>query len=287
MSFLKNITFKKVRPLLLPAFALFLIINANIEKDNNLNSKYWPTSWKDFKKSEEHNPNSNERKYEAWRQRVSVLFSKDLGTACKKSFNIAELIYQYKDELKLELLELKNKWGVRDRYYPWVLPSNSPEELRKKRIELIKRYGSEAKVTDLFSKAMDAWQKRNTNIAKTINRANQEFVSSSIDALRIAGYDDWQLYSRWNKSGIADLLYFYIDKHDKTRGKEGFVSFEKWLVKEGVFSKEETNNGAYTPYIGTYRLTSELERICKPWGELKDTPSTSNSYLTNGDDFGF
>ena len=95
-----------------------------------------------------------------------------------------------------------------------------------------------------------------------------------VDVLRIAGYDDWQLYSRWNEAGIADLLYFYREQHDKTKGKESYVSFEKWLVKEGIFSKEETNNGAYNPYRGTYRITMEFDRLCKPWGELKRTPES-------------
>ena len=45
----------------------------------------------------------------------------------------------------------------------------------------------------------------------TINRAHQEFISSSVDVLRIAGYDDWQLYSRWNE---ADCRFaFFIESN--------------------------------------------------------------------------
>ena len=271
MSFLENINFKKVRPLLLPVLALFLIINANIEKDNNLNSKYWPTSWKDFKKSKEHNPNSKERKYEAWRQRVSVIFSNDLGSACKKSLNIANLIDQYTGEINVKKLEIYNKWGVQHWYPMLFVP---PEEVRKKRIELVKKYGSEQEVRSMWANDIDALENRTRKIVKTINRANQEFVASSVDVLRIAGYEDWQLYSRWNEAGIADLLYYYREQHDKTRGKESFVNFEKWLVKEGIFSKEETNNGAYNPYWGTSRITPELRTLCRPWGDLKNTPSS-------------
>ena len=40
MSFLENLNFKKIKPFILPAFALFLIINANLNNENTTNKKF-------------------------------------------------------------------------------------------------------------------------------------------------------------------------------------------------------------------------------------------------------
>ena len=174
MSFLENITFKKVRPLLLPAFALFLIINANINRNPKKEFGYWPTSWESFKKTANYDPTKNTKRYKEWKSQVTIVFTKSLAEACKYEAIAREVMENYQYETRK--VAKKSKWMISDYETP--------------------RYKK--------------WRREVWDPLSTLEvRSEKLHHSSLVEVLRQAGFEDWKLYSRWDINGVGDLWEWY------------------------------------------------------------------------------
>ena len=278
MNFLDNFNLKKLSPFLLPALGIFLIVNANIKKEEDPKLGYWPVAWKDFKKSKELNPNSNERKYDSWRKRVTIYFSSDLGKACQNTYSYAALIEKYHLQLAKEESKIYYDAG-KQHVNIYSVRKAVPNEIHDK---LLKKY-TQTEIDKKFWAALRIFEKNSQPLRKIKLRASQQYLASAIDVLRHAGYEDWKLYSRWNENGIADLLAHYVEKYIATK-KTGWLNFDKFLYEKGIINQINTNN--MNPYRN---LPYELDDICKPWvnlGEIYD-PLRGNFPYAESPAFGF
>ena len=177
MSFLDNKTFKKVRPVLLPVLALFLIINANINRNPKKVFGYWPTSWDSFKKTANYDATKNTKRYKEWKSQVTIVFTKSLAEACKYEAIAREVEKNYTNESrKIVARARENKIMTAD-------------------------YG-----TPRYKK----WKREVWNpISTLVVKSEKLHHASIVEVLRQAGFEDWKLYSRWDINGVGDLYEWY------------------------------------------------------------------------------
>ena len=158
--------FNKYRKFLIPAIAVALIVNANLNSNNSVDNGMgkWPTSWGKFKKA------NKKLEDKAYRSSVTVFLTKSLPYACQR--------YQ-------ALL---------------ILDDNYTEELVKRAVSnhMAKKYSK------ISNSEEERYGKNYDSLEKLANTTIRQLLAAEVEVLRQIGEDDWKLYSRWSPVGVGD-----------------------------------------------------------------------------------
>ncbi len=287
--------------LILPVIFLFLILNSPIKKQGKIKAEYWPNDLGKLKKSNRFNSDKKKyiwptaakfKETVGWRK---VIFQPDIKQACIYRESLIDQIRKNREKISKSKYEFNVKVGDLYQVYSW--PDNVPEELEQEFIEfrmgtnletavfpeilekgVIENYRSLAlrnlryikkeilkkdlSYRDYVNKEYEKWLKEKRNPLYQIKFTTElRFLASEVEVLRQSGFDDWQLYSRWNQKGIADLFLYYEEKW-KQEGKPGSIfygsSLFKYVLKKGAVKKSDVTKYGNLKYSNIPNVVNDI-----------------------------